>query len=136
MQSIFDGKYIKLNSSEKNFIHLTTFNMTLLTRSRFLLAHDKSFHIRNKATETKTEEKSTENIPTLITPKLEIEIQKKSLPLSQKKTNITQKEKVLNQVTTAETNKINFPPQPGELVFLMLLAVPALLFSLKRWKYK
>lgn len=126
--------YMKLNTSQKHLISVTTACVTLVTKSRFLLAHDKSFHIRNKTRKPKIEEKPTENIPKKVKPK--VQIQEKLSPSSQTKINITQKEKVFNSVTRTETNEINFLSQPGELFFVLLLAVPILLFSMKRWKYK
>ncbi|WP_153009746.1 hypothetical protein [Mastigocoleus testarum] len=124
---------MKSNISKKKFISAIV-GVIILTESRPLLAHDKRLHIRNKPSKAKIEDKSTEDIPQEVIPKLKI--QEKPLSSSQTKINITQKEKNFNSVIRSEINNINFLPQPEELIFLLLFAVPISLFSIKRWIYR
>lgn len=66
--------------------------------------------------------KSKNEMPQISSPKVEIPVK-----------TITDK-KVINVLDLAQVN--TFIPQPGEIVFLLLLVVPFLLFSMKRYLFR
>ena len=121
------------------------------------LAHAPEFHVPKKNDDSKAEVKQVENnsvnqkpenqIQQISSPKVETEIENNSVNLKPEnqiqqvsspkvETQVEKvvEEKVINYVDLSQTN--NFMPQPGEIVFLLLLTMPFLLFSMKRYIFR
>ena len=96
------------------------------------LAHAPELHVPSKNDNSNPEvqqvesnsvnKKSKNEMPQISSPKAEIPVK-----------TITDK-KVINVLDLAQVN--TFIPQPGEIVFLLLLVVPFLLFSMKRYLFR
>ncbi|NES79928.1 MULTISPECIES: hypothetical protein [Okeania] len=104
-----------------------------------LLAHAPSFHVPNQTNDSKPEvknevednsvnEKPETQIQKISSPEMENQVEEKQIEIKPK---TVVEEKVVNSVELAQTN--NFIPHPGEIVFLLLLTTPFLLFSMKRY---
>lgn len=103
-----------------------------------LLAHAPSFHVPNQSNDSKPEvknevednsvnEKPETQIQQISSPEMENQVEEKHIEI-QPKTVV--EEKVIHSVELVQTN--NFLLQSGEIVFLLLLTTPFLLFSMKR----
>ena len=96
------------------------------------LAHAPELHVPSKndnsnpevqQVESNSVNKKTKNeIPQISSPKVEIPVK-----------TVVEK-KVINVLDLAQVN--TFLPEPGEIVFLLLLVVPFLLFSMKRYLFR
>ncbi len=121
------------------------------------LAHAPEFHVPKKNDNSKAEVKPVENnsvdqkpenqIQQISSPKVENQvennsvnekpenqIQQTSSPKEENQLETVVEEKVINSVNLAQSN--NFLPQPGEIIFLLLLTMPFLLFSMKRYIFR
>ncbi|MGD1807407.1 hypothetical protein ACP6PL_18480 [Dapis sp. BLCC M126] len=97
-----------------------------------LLAHAPEFHLPNKNDDSKTEVKPVEN--NYVDKKLENQIQQISSPKVETQAETVVEQKVINSVDLPQTNI--FIPQSGEIVFFLLLTMPFLLFSMKRYIFR
>ncbi|NEQ37702.1 MAG: hypothetical protein F6K40_16085 [Okeania sp. SIO3I5] len=97
-----------------------------------LLAHAPEFHVPNKNDDSKAEVKQVEN--NSVDKKTENHIQKTSSTEVETQLETVVEEKVINSVDLPQTNI--FMPQPGEIVFLLLLTMPFLLFSMKQYIFR
>lgn len=96
------------------------------------LAHAPELHVPSKNDNSNPEVQQVESnsvnkkpkneMPQISSPKVEIPVK-----------TIAEK-KVINVLDLAQVNI--FIPQPGEIVFLLLLVVPFLLFSMKRYLFR
>ena len=96
------------------------------------LAHAPELHVPSKNDNSNPEVQQVESnsvnkkpkneMPQISSPKVEIPVK-----------TIVEK-KVINVLDLAQVN--TFIPQPGEIVFLLLLVVPFLLFSMKRYLFR
>ncbi|MGD1716550.1 hypothetical protein [Dapis sp. BLCC M172] len=121
------------------------------------LAHAPEFHVPNKNDDSKAEVKPGENnsvdqkpenqIQQISSPKLETQlegnsidqkpenqIQQISSPKVETQVETVVEQKVINSVDLPQTNI--FMPQPGEIIFFLLLIMPFLLFSMKRYIFR
>ncbi|MEB3343418.1 hypothetical protein [Okeania sp.] len=96
------------------------------------LAHTPEFHVPNKNDNSKAEVKQVES--NSVNEKQKNQIQETPSPKVETKVETVVEEKVINFLDLAPTN--NFLLQPGEIVFLLLLIMPFLLFSIKRYIFR
>lgn len=121
-----------------NYLDSPSPNINEINRSQKImysisfLAHAPELHVPSKNYNSNPEvqqvesnsvnKKSKNEMPQISSPKVEIPVK-----------TITDK-KVINVLDLAQVN--TFIPQPGEIVFLLLLVVPFLLFSMKRYLFR
>lgn len=107
-----------------------------------LFAHSPEFHVPHQSDDSKPEAKQVEE--NFVNEKSEIKIQQTSSPEVENQqveenpigtqTQTVLEEKIINSVDFSPTT--NLLPQPGEIVFFLLLTTPFLLFSLKRYIFR
>lgn len=109
--------------------------------STSLFAHSPEFHVPSQSDDSKPETKQIEE--NSVNEKSETQIQQTSSPEVENQleenpmetqTQTVLEEKNINSVDFHPTT--NLLPQPGEIVFFMLLITPFLLFSIKRYVFR
>ncbi|MGB3508299.1 MAG: hypothetical protein WBA93_03495 [Microcoleaceae cyanobacterium] len=104
-------------------------------KTKSLLAHSPEFHVPNRTEDSKAESKKVEdnsvNEKSETEPKQQISSPTLENPAQENQGGTTTEEKVMNSVDLPKTNI--FLPESGEIVFLLLLTTPFLLFSMKRY---
>ena len=94
--------------------------------------HAPEFHVPKNNDDSKAEVKPVEN--NSVDKKPENKMQKTSAPEVETQVETVVEQKVINSVDLPQTNI--FMPQAGEIVVLLLLTMPFLLFSIKRYIFR